>query len=330
MAYLTLYDGKLLVDGASKLKLSPSVDDPCCCDDKCDVVHVSVIDEDDSYNATTRTREWCIFRAAFPDRNFFLLRPLPQFSPLNLPQNWDGTGPITVGRPFSGSDNVTDWFAVMGLTDKIKSNTRVVLSVDNSGSMTLSTVRASYDLFLAKLAELPSPITEENGRLKVVLSGGDENWICPHLTQTFDDECPAPGCTCEAALASDLELDLSACGCECCITETFSSGSINKAPGNCPATIYGERVITRPTCSSTGPVTVKITGIVDDDLVINGEIIEPGLYPFDLSLPCNGAHTIGNGAGYSFTLNADSFTIAVADNFGFVASYNLKICFTRI
>jgi hypothetical protein len=216
----------------------------------------------------------------------------------------------------------------MGLANKIKETTRVVLWVDNSGSMTTNTVRASYDAFISKLQEFN--IT--NGDRLRILSGSSENWICPHLTTLFAD-CVGPGCTCAAAESSSLNINIADCDC-CCINENFFLSGIVRADGTCPATVYGERVITRPSCSGTGLVRVKITGTVDDELIVNGEIIEPGQYPFTPG--CNGAHTIGGGSGvaggsgYSFVLNASSFTIAAGDNHGGSTSYNLKICFAPI
>ena len=214
MPYLTLYDNnKLLINDNNRLKLSDSLTDPCCCDDSCDIIHISVIDEDDGYQSSLRNLEWCIFRAAFPNRKFFLLRPMPQVSTVGLPQNWDGTGPITVNRPgapgFTGTP--TNWFTTMGLDAFITSKTRIVLAIDNSGSMTTNTVRPSYTQFIATLAALPTPITTAAGNLRDLRIGSSENLICPHLASFTD--CPGPGCTCETAAMSGLELDLSDCGC---------------------------------------------------------------------------------------------------------------------
>lgn len=126
------------------------------------------------------------------------------------------------------------------------------------------------------------------------------------------------------------------CG-ECCIDESFFISGISKAPGPCPATVYGEKTITRPACSGTGPVRVTFYGSVDDELIINGEITEPEKYPFTPG--CNGAHLIGGppppgsdkpSAGYSIVLDTTTFTIAAGDNHGGNTSYNLKICFAPV
>jgi hypothetical protein len=125
------------------------------------------------------------------------------------------------------------------------------------------------------------------------------------------------------------------CG-DCCIDEEFSISGISGNVGDCQATEYGLRTINRPNCAGTGPVTVTIYGEVDDELIVNGVITEPGLYPF---VRCNGAHLVGGPAppgseyasgGYSFVLNDQTFTIAAGDNHGGNTGYSLKICFNSL
>lgn len=181
---------------------------PCCCGN--DVIHISVIDEDDSYSRVSRDREWCIFRTAYPERRFFLLRPLfsdgSVFGTMGLPSNWDGTGPIAVGRPGTPP---TDWFSVMGLQDAILETTKIVLWIDNSGSMTTSDVRLSLTAFVQKLEEFS--VTQNNSRLHII-EGSRENWICPHLQNHFS--CSGPGCTCASARV--FGINPNECpGCQC-------------------------------------------------------------------------------------------------------------------
>lgn len=181
---------------------------PCCCGN--DVIHISVIDEDSSYSRVSRDREWCIFRTAYPERRFFLLRPL--FSDgsvsgtMGLPSNWDGTGPIAVGRPGTPP---TDWFSVMGLQDAILETTKIVLWIDNSGSMTTSDVRLSLTAFVQKLEEFS--VTQNNSRLHII-EGSSENWICPHLGNHFS--CSGPGCTCASARLFGINPN-ECLGCQC-------------------------------------------------------------------------------------------------------------------
>lgn len=126
------------------------------------------------------------------------------------------------------------------------------------------------------------------------------------------------------------------CCCKCCINSAFSTG-VSGSVGDCKAIQYGQSTIRRPPCSGTGPVKVTIYGGVDDEFILNGEIIEKGLYPF--ANGCNGAHLIGGppkpgsdkaSGGHSFTLAGDTFTIAAGDNHGGGTGYDLEICFEPI
>lgn len=192
MPALTLVNGLLRVDGCGgPLVISELAQDPCCCDPCPYIVCISVIDEDDSNG--NRDLHWAQFRAAWPDRKFFLLRPLPtSFGDLVLPAGWDGTGPLVVGRPGEGGAT-TDWYDVCNLDVNLSRGGKIALFVDNSGSMTTDTVRASYDLFLNRLANrtvngVADPVTQANERL-ILVENPSEEWILPHIE--FVD-CPVP------------------------------------------------------------------------------------------------------------------------------------------
>jgi hypothetical protein len=194
---LYLNNGSLLL-GPGGLATSSS----CCCE-PCDyILCISVIDEDeDRQNGLggnpDRNQDWAAFRAAWPFRPFFLLRPAPsQFGALTLPLGWDGVGPINVGRP---GQPPTDWYAVCDLDNNLPVGGKITLWIDQSGSMDLNTVQASYDLFLNRLAArvingIPDTMTIANGRLISVMQNpaltgtmpGAEDWITPHV--------PVPGC----------------------------------------------------------------------------------------------------------------------------------------
>jgi hypothetical protein len=186
---LTLIDGKLRIFNGA-LVLSDSADDPCCCDPCRYVVCISVIDEDSS-NEFFRDDDWAAFRAAWPDRKFFLLKPSPQPVPLLTPAGWDGTGPINVARDGGNAGEATDWYDVCNLDNNLSFGGKIALFIDQSGSMDLGTVQASYDLFLTRLNDRvqngrPDPVTVANGRLILVFNG-NERWILPHIS--FED-CP--------------------------------------------------------------------------------------------------------------------------------------------
>jgi hypothetical protein len=104
-------------------------------------------------------------------------------------------------------------------------------------------------------------------------------------------------------------------------TQSISYGSSVNWGGYCNPQIAGEKIITIPNNIAL-PVYVNIKGFVDDDLVINGDVIEPGKYPYWI-FPCNGAHNVD----YTFLCNERSFTVAAADNIGGWVGYNLDIKF---
>lgn len=88
--------------------------------------------------------------------------------------------------------------------------------------------------------------------------------------------------------------------------------------------LHGEKTITIPDKYAL-PCEVNITGFVDDDLAINGVVVQDkefirGDAPF-----CNPAHNVC----YAFTSNSRTFTIAAIDNYGLRTSYNLTICFNQ-
>ena len=186
---------KLRIDGCNgPLVISEDDEDPCCCDPCAYVLCISVIDEDSNYDANggaARDGDWSSFRAAWPERKFFLLRPNTE-SRVGLPAGWDGTGPIQVNRDEGNSGNASDWYTLCNLDENLAKGGKIALFVDNSGSMTTATVQASYDLFRTKLAariknDEPDPVTIENDRLIPVIDRS-ERWIRPHIS--FED-CPS-------------------------------------------------------------------------------------------------------------------------------------------
>jgi hypothetical protein len=77
------------------------------------------------------------------------------------------------------------------------------------------------------------------------------------------------------------------------------------------------------------PLTIKITGAVDDDLKVNGTLIEDNLYEY-LSLGCNGGHCIGSAGGwpygYTTTISSSPLTLTLVDNFGYGKTLNVTVC----
>lgn len=74
------------------------------------------------------------------------------------------------------------------------------------------------------------------------------------------------------------------------------------------------------------PLTVRITGGVDDDLKINGTLIEDNLYPFQ-NFDCNGAHCVGGGpTGYTTTISSSPMTLTLVDQFGQSRLLDITVC----
>ena len=115
---------------------------------------VAVIDET-SPSQTIINNSWESFRNKWPDRPFFILVPVGEGNstaavkhPTIEPQDYTKTA---VNRDNGSTNNVSDWFTLTGMS-QYGAGTEITLWVDVSGSMTLSTVQASYNKFLADCA----------------------------------------------------------------------------------------------------------------------------------------------------------------------------------
>ena len=129
---------------------------------------VAVIDEDDSQNLNAMTAKWTTFRNTYPDRCFHLLEPYLTYtvrsnpnsiaSSINIPNAF--INELSAGTTFHarvnrddvpGVQNSADWWDLIG-ADVLPSGAKIGLCIDNSGSMTVTTVQASLDLFEQKAA----------------------------------------------------------------------------------------------------------------------------------------------------------------------------------
>ena len=81
-------------------------------------------------------------------------------------------GPVIVNRDGGTAANATDWYKICKIDD-LPEGSSIALFIDTSGSMTLQTVRASYDAFVAKLNEKNITIT--------TVTNNNEDWITPFL-----------------------------------------------------------------------------------------------------------------------------------------------------
>jgi hypothetical protein len=93
---------------------------------------------------------------------------------LNVGQNANGLtfGPVQVNRDGGNTANASDWYTICGL-DTLPEGSSIALFIDTSGSMTLATVQASYNLLVSKLAAKNITIT--------AVYNGNEDWITPFL-----------------------------------------------------------------------------------------------------------------------------------------------------
>ena len=81
-------------------------------------------------------------------------------------------GPVIVNRDGGTVADATDWYKICKIDD-LPEGSSIALFIDTSGSMTLQTVRASYDAFVAKLNEKNITIT--------TVTNNSEDWITPFL-----------------------------------------------------------------------------------------------------------------------------------------------------
>jgi hypothetical protein len=118
-------------------------------------VCISVIDESSPAASTIRA-DWLAFRDDNPNVPFYLLQPEGYgASALRVPTEFVNDpiafGPIGVNRPGSNRSLAAqyDWFTIAHC-DELPSGTKVYLSIDNSGSMTISQVQAARNILYEK------------------------------------------------------------------------------------------------------------------------------------------------------------------------------------
>ena len=81
-------------------------------------------------------------------------------------------GPVQVNRDNQDPNNITDWYKICNIDD-IPDGSSIAIFIDTSGSMRFSTIKASYDAFVAKLNERNITITS--------VTNSNEDWITPFL-----------------------------------------------------------------------------------------------------------------------------------------------------
>ena len=82
-------------------------------------------------------------------------------------------GPVNVNRDSGNAANASDWYTICGI-DQLPEGSKIAMFIDVSGSMTMSTIQASYDLLLTKL--------NAKGITIISVTDSNEDWITPFLT----------------------------------------------------------------------------------------------------------------------------------------------------
>ena len=135
------------------------------------------------------------------------------------------------------------------------------------------------------------------------------------VSDSAQDSCCCVTCECvNGALLSGDTFDAQR------LTYTYSEGTGYLGPYCSFTYIRGEQTITIPDHIRV-PVVVVLTGGVDDDLLVNGEVID-GVHPTPFG-SCNGAHDVN----VCFTANSRTFTLATKDNYGSAMSADITIQF---
>ena len=155
---------------------------------------VSVIDEDNDFVSPNTV--WESFRSSYPDRCFHLIGPGTYVVSSNLQSSqlryngvtWnDEVLAGTAFRYLANRDNGytphrSDWWDLIG-ADVLPSGAKIALCIDNSGSMTISTVQASVDYFVeqATAAGVTIFAPSAGGFTNYNCTGmGGEDWISGH------------------------------------------------------------------------------------------------------------------------------------------------------
>ena len=135
---------------------------------------IAVIDEV-SRTATQIRNSWLAFKSNYPDRTFYLLQPGgPKRGDLKEPAEFTADpaafGPIAVNRDDGSAAKASDWYTICNLS-QLPDGSEIAMFIDVSGSMTMRTIQASYDLLVSKL----------NARNMTIISVSNtqENWVQP-------------------------------------------------------------------------------------------------------------------------------------------------------
>lgn len=141
------------------------------------IVCIAVIDET-SQSAANIQKSYNEFRSKWPNRYLYLLWPKnPNYENTllqKLPQGWKvnprDLGPIQVPRDGGAISKRSDWYALCNLKN-VPNDGKIGLFIDNSGSMTTNTVRASYEYMIEQMRARNIGV--------ITVTNKEENWIAP-------------------------------------------------------------------------------------------------------------------------------------------------------
>ena len=149
---------------------------------------IAVIDEANDGSNAPSVAEYNAFRASFPNRKHYILQPRSSgvadtsklmdsdisdiyVSGFGTDTSFNGSEiqVYPVSRDNGSAAAASDWFDIVGI--ETGSITKLALFVDISGSMTLSTVAASYAKFIGTCTDAGITVREESNKI--------EDWIEP-------------------------------------------------------------------------------------------------------------------------------------------------------
>lgn len=133
------------------------------------VTSVSIIDENDNLDFSN---SWSIFRTSFPLRPFHLIVPQTgNQNFLNIPAALSSDSNASVSTMTTSATGADSIYGRIGLNNATAGQ-RIILWIDNSGSMTTSTIAGSYLRFRARAIE--------RGDYVYCMVGAGEQYILPH------------------------------------------------------------------------------------------------------------------------------------------------------
>lgn len=230
-------------------------------------------------SAQAIANDWAWFRSEYPDREFWLLQPGRSFPDLLRPASYINdplTNTFTVNRDNGSAANRSDWFAICNLQSQ-PPGAYVALWLDISGSMTLSTVRASYDYFFQRCAD---------AEINIVLTVSDqgERWSAEHVVDfppsvtisASPTSVNLGGSPSSSVLTWDVFGDFTSASIDNGVGTVFGPGNITVSPTQ--TTTY---TITAngPAGTSTSQVTVTVVPPAPPTIVFGGNptsYINPG------------------------------------------------------